>query len=48
MNELKKEQEREATITALSAAFGTAGTVLFLEAMRIPNCYMALSLAATL
>ncbi len=34
--------------SALCTALGTAGTVLVLECFRIPNCYMSLSLAATL
>lgn len=34
--------------SALCTALSTAGTVLVLECFRIPNCYMSLSLAATL
>ena len=41
-------QVDEKTSTALCIARGTAGTVLVLECFRIPNCYMSLSLAATL
>lgn len=38
----------EKTCSALCMALATSGTVLVLECFRIPNCYMSLSLAATL
>ncbi|MBX9743436.1 MAG: FUSC family protein [Chthoniobacterales bacterium] len=42
------QQKKEASQSALCAAFGTAITVLILEFFHIPNSYMALSFGFTL
>ena len=48
MTHFKATPKEEATTSALSAAFGTAATVLCIEALHIPDAYIALSLAASL
>ena len=45
---LNDAQKKEALQSALCVAFGTSLIVLVLEFFRIPNCYLSLSLAATL
>ncbi|MFZ4116694.1 MAG: hypothetical protein ACOYK6_08265 [Chthoniobacterales bacterium] len=48
MNEVKEAAHKEAITSALAAAFGTAGTVLIVEFLHLPNAYIALSLAGAL
>lgn len=48
MNGELEHLKKESLTSALSAALGTAITVLFLETFHIPNSYMALSFASTL
>jgi hypothetical protein len=48
MIDFKVTPKDEATTSALSVAFGTTATVLCVEALHIPDAYIALSLAASL
>jgi uncharacterized membrane protein YccC len=48
MSNVTNSSSQEKISSALSAALGTAGTVLVLEFFRIPNSYMSLSLASIL
>jgi len=48
MSSLKATVNNEATTFALSAAFGTSITVFIVEALHVPNAYIALSLSASL
>jgi len=48
MIHFKVTPKEEATTSALSAAFGNTATVLCVEALHIPDAYIALSLAASL